>query len=147
MADNRLTEEQLEALRAANTKIAIVDWNGHQLVFRRPTRDECHAYRVAQESPHEKADANERLCQFTIVAFDTDANVTGARTAFLAFLVEAPMFGNTARVKLALAALMGLVEEEDLADMGKGVSVRPAPPTRTPEASPNGSPTAAAAPS
>ena len=141
MAATKLNDEQLQALEVAHKKIAIVDWNGHQLVFRRPTRDECHAYRVAQESPHEKADANERLCQFTIVAFDTDANVTGARTAFLAFLVEAPMFGNTARVKLALAALMGLVEEEDLADMGKGVSVRPAPPTRTPEASPNGSAT------
>ena len=138
----RLTEEQLEALRATHKKIAIVDWNGHQLVFRRPTRDECHAYRVAQETPHEKADANERLCQFTIVAFDAATDVTGARTAFLAFLTESPMFGNTARVKLALAALMGLVEEEDLADMGKGVSVRPAPPTRTPEVSPNGSATA-----
>lgn len=148
MADSRLTEEQLETLRAANKKIAIVDWNGHQLVFRRPTRDECHAYRVAQESPDAKADAIEQLCQRTIVAFDTDTNANAARTTFTTvFLVESPMFASTSRAKVALGALMGLVEEEDLADMGKGVSVRPAPPTRTPEVSPNGSATAPSAPS
>jgi hypothetical protein len=124
----KLTDEQLRELEARHRKIAVVDWNEHQMVYRRPTRAECHVYRVEQESPETKADANERLCQFTIVAFDGELDPNKARTRFTEeFLVEHPMFGSTARVKLALGALMGLVEEEDLADLGKGVTVRPAP--------------------
>ena len=134
MADH-LTEEQLEQLRITHKKIAIVDWDQDQIVFRRPTRDECHAYRVKLESAETKADANEQMCQATIVAFNTDANANSARTHFTGlFLAEAPMFGSTAKVKVALAALMGLVEEEDTADLGKGVSVRARPPRPTPPA-------------
>lgn len=145
---DRLTEEQLEELRVRHKKIAVVEWNEHMLVFRRPTREECHTYRVAQESAHEKADANERLCQFTIIAFDAEQDVNRARTYFTnEFLLDQPMFASTAKAKVALGALMGLVEEEDLADLGKGVSVRPSPQKPTREASPNGSLTAPAAPS
>jgi hypothetical protein len=147
MAD-KLTEEQLEQLRIAHKKIAIVDWNGHALVFRRPTRDECHAYRVALESADAKADAAEQLCQRILVAFDADTNPTSSRVSFTTgLLVEFPMLASTPKIKIALGALMGLVEEEDLADLGKGVSVRPSPPKPTLEASPNGSPTAAVGPS
>ena len=131
----RLNEDQLEALERGHKKIAAVVWNDHEIVFRRPTRDECHAYRVALESPDAKADANEQLCQRALVAFDGEINATTARTAFTgSFLVETPMFASSAKVKIALAALMGLVEEEDLADLGKGVTVRPSPPPRTPPA-------------
>jgi hypothetical protein len=134
MAD-KLNDEQLQALESAHKKIAIIDWNTHTVVFRRPTRDECHDYRVAQESPATKADANEQLCQRTIVAFNGETDANRARVYFTStFLVEHPMFGSTAKVKIALGALMGLVEEEDLADLGKGVSVRPSPRPTTPPA-------------
>jgi hypothetical protein len=146
MAETKLTDEQLQALETAHKKIAIVDWNGHAIVFRRPTRDECHAYRAALEHPETKADAAEQLCQRAIVAFDGDQNANSARTYFTStFLVEHPMFASTAKAKIALGALMGLVEEEDLADLGKGVSVRPSPRKPTPEVSPSGSRTAPAA--
>ncbi len=70
-----------------------------------------------------------------IVAFDGDTDRNRARTHFTeVFLVEQPMFASTAKVKIALGALMGLVEEEDLADLGKGVTVRPSPRMPTPEA-------------
>src|SRR5262245_58053165 len=102
-APAKLTEEQLEELRVKHKKIAIVDWNDHTIVFRRPTRDECHGYRVAQEQAQTKADANEQLCQRTIVAFDADANPNSARTYFTGtFLEETPMFGSTMKVKMAL---------------------------------------------
>ena len=128
----KLIEEQLEALRVTHKKIAIVDWNGHELVLRRPTRDECHAYRVALEHPETKADANEQICQRILVAFDTNTDANAARVTFTgSFLVEHPMFSSSGKIKVALAALMGLVEEDDLADLGKGVSVRPLLPRPT----------------
>ena len=43
------------------------------------------------------------------------------------------MIASAPKIKAALAILMGLVEEEDLADLGKGVSVRPSPPKPTPK--------------
>ena len=135
-AAKKLTEAQLEELRVAHKKIGIVEWNDHVLVFRRPNRDECHAYRVKLEHPETKADANDQLCQATICAFDADTNVNSARTYFTdTFLKEeSPMFGSTAKCKIVMGALMGLVEEEDLADLGKGVSIRPSPRPATPTA-------------
>lgn len=130
----KLSEEQLNELQTKHKKIAVVEWNDHLLVFRRPTRDECHAYRVKLEHPDTKADANEQLCQATICAFNSDMNANTARTSFTEnFLPEQPMFASTMKVKIALGALMGFVEEEDLADLGKGVSVRPSRPKPTPQ--------------
>ena len=127
-----LSDADLDALRARHGKIAIVEWNGYAIVLRRPTRDECRAYRVALEQAETKVDANEQLCQRTIVALDAELDANKARTTFTGTLLEdCPMFGSIPRVKLALAALMGLVEDEDLADLGKGVSIRPLPPPRT----------------
>lgn len=145
-AAQRAREELLQALEVAHKKIALVTWNAHEFVFARPGRDVCHDYRVAQENPVTKADANEQACQRMIVAFDGDTDRNRARTRFTeVFLVEQPMFASSPKVKIALAALMGLVEEEDYADLGKGVSVRPLRRTPTPAASPSGSPTAPAA--
>lgn len=145
-APQRLTEEQLAALQVTHKKIATIDWSAHVLVFRRPNRDECHGYRVKLEHPETKADANEQLLQQLIVAFDAEQDANKARVYFTTvFLEEHPMFGSTPRVRLALGALMGMFEDEDLADLGKGVTIRPSPPPRTPPASPTGSATAPAA--
>lgn len=129
----REREELYETLRSRHTKIAIVEWNGHAIVFRRPTRDECHAYRVAIEHPETKADAMEQLCQRTIVAFDGEQDANKARVTFTTiFLVESPMFSITSKVKAAIGVLAGLVEEEDAIDLGKGVTIKPSPRPRTP---------------
>jgi hypothetical protein len=136
------TEEQLAELEARHKKIAIVRWNEHAIVFRRPTRDECRLYRIAQEEPASKADALEQVCQRTIVAFDDDLDPNRARERFTGtFLVEHPMFSVTTKVKSALGALMGLVEDEDMLDLGKGVTLRPAPRKPSPEGSRSGSAT------
>jgi len=134
MAEMSETERRLAALEAQHKKIAEVEWNGHRLVFRRPTREECRQYRVALEDPVSKADANEHILQQTIVAFDDETNATAARMRYNpGFLDEHPMFASTAKVKLALGAMMGLVEEADLVDLGKGVTVRPAIRSGTPQ--------------
>jgi hypothetical protein len=146
MVEKRLTEEQLEELRVRHTRIATIEWNGHELVFRKPSRDECRSYRVKLENVETKVDAAEQLCQQTIIAFDGDLNTVAARTRFTGvFLEETPMFAATAKCRIALGALMGLVEEEDLTNLGKGVSIRPSPQPPTPTGSPTGSPTVPAA--
>jgi hypothetical protein len=142
----RLSEDALAALERTHKKIAIVDWQEHQLVFRRPTRDECHAYRVKQEQPETKADALEQHLQQTIVSFDGEGTPLAARTGFLAFLDENPMFASSARGKAVFASLSGLVELEDAADLGKGLSVRPAPRKPMHADSPSGSATAPGGP-
>ena len=142
----KLTEEQLQTLEATHKKIVVVDWSGHEIGLRRATRDECHAYRVKLESPETKADANEQLCQQLIVALDGSADANAARVIFTgSLLVEFPMLPYSPKMRLALALVMGAVEAEDAADLGKGVTLRPSPPKPTPEGSPSGSATAPAA--
>ena len=141
-----LTEENLETLTLRHGKIGRVEFAGHEIVFRRPTRDDCREYRRMQASPAEKHDAIERLAQVTLVAFDGDLDVNRARTFYTAtFLEEYPLFSSNPRVMNLLSVLSGVVEEEDAADLGKGASVRSAHPKPTQTASPNGSPIAPAA--
>jgi hypothetical protein len=128
-----LSEEKLAELGQQHKKVIAIDWDGHQVVLRRPTRDECRAYRVALETPSTKADAADQLCQQTIVAFDGETQVTPARVAFTSsFLVEYPMFTSTRRAQAAIAVLAGIVESEDAADLGKALRVWPAPQPRMP---------------
>ena len=134
-----LSEEQLEAASRKFGKVGVVDYCGHQVVFRRPTRDECREYRRMRDSAAEKHDATERLAQVAIVSFDGEQDVNRARTLYTGtFLEEFPLFSSTPKVMSVLGALTGLVEEEDAADMGKGARVLSGRPRSTPGASPNG---------
>lgn len=135
-----LTNDQIEALRVSSGgKVAVVDFSGHQLVFKRASREAAREYRRKRENPAESPDALDQLAQATLVAFDGETMGEKARLMFLAFLNEYPNFGNTAKALSALASMVGLMEAEDEADMGKGVSVRSAPPKPTPKDSPTGS--------
>jgi len=127
-----LNEENLDALRLKHGKIGIVDYDGHQVVFRRPTREDCREYRRMRESESERHEAMERLAQVTLCAFDGEQDVNKARTVYTSsFLPEYPLFVNVPRVLGVLSALAGLVEEEDAKDLGKGAEIRSArqPPT------------------
>ena len=141
-----LAEDQLESLRSRYGKIGVVAYAGHEIVFRRPTRDDCRNYRRMQASAAEKHDAIETLAQITLVAFDDDIDVNRARTTYTTtFLEEYPLFSSVPRVMSVLSVLSGVVEEEDVADLGKGGIYRSGRPRPTPTDSPNGSPTAPAA--
>lgn len=119
-----LTSEQLEAIGVQHGKCAEVRYNGHQIVFRRPTRDHCREYRRMRDSPTEKHDAIEKLAQMCLVAFDGETDANKARTFYTGvFLEEFPMFASFPPVMAALGYLTGMVEEEDAADLGKAVRV------------------------
>lgn len=134
-----LTEARLDELRSKHGKIGVVDFNGHVLVFRRPSRENIRDYRRKQDSASEKMDALDQLAQITILAFDDTDDPNGARRLFTdVFLEEFPGATSHKRFVLCLSALGGMVEDEDAADLGKGVSVRDSRPARTPTASPIG---------
>lgn len=135
-----LTEDQVEGLRVqVGGKVAVVDFSGHQLVFKRATREAAREYRRKRESPVEAPDALDQLAQATLVAFDGETTGEKARLMFLSFLTEYPNFCNTPKALTALSSMVGLLEAEDEVDLGKGVVVRSGPPKRTPTDSPNGS--------
>ena len=120
-----LDEAQIEALRATYGKVGVRDYNGHQLVFRKPTRDDCREYRRMMNSPNEKGDAIESLAQKMIVALDGETSVIAARTRYTGvFLEEYPLFSNNQQTIALISALSGVVEEEDAEDLGKGASFR-----------------------
>jgi hypothetical protein len=130
-----LDEPQLDALKVKHGKIAVIDYDGHQIVFRRPTRENCREYRRQRESPSEKHEAMEHLAQVTLVAFDGELDANKARTFYTAtFLEEYPLFVNVPKVQNALSALSGMIEEEEAIDLGKGVSVRSARQRTSPTA-------------
>lgn len=119
-----LDDAKLEALRARYGKIGVVDYNGHQLVFRRPSRDQAREYRRKKENEAEKPDALDQLAQVIIVAFDGEEDVARARITFTTvFLEEYPMAMNHPRFMACFGCLIGLTENEEEKDMGKGVRV------------------------
>ena len=143
-----LTDAQLDDLRLKYGKIGVIDAEGHQIVFRKPTRDNAREYRRQRESETEKHLAMESLAQLTIVAFDGELDVNKARTIYTSsFLDEFPFFINRPSVMGTLSVLGGMVESEDAVDMGKGVRVLSARQKPTPAVSPNGSPIAPEVPS
>lgn len=133
-------ETRLEALRVKYGKIGAVEYNGHLLVFRKPSREHVREYRRKKDTDAEKMDAMDQLAQVTIVAFDGEEDVIRARTTFTnVFLEDYPLAISNPKFVSCLSALAGLVENEDAKDLGKGVTVKGPPPSTTPTASPNGS--------
>ena len=123
-----LSEETLETLRTTYSAIGVIEQAGHELVFRRPSRDQVRDYRRKTDNATEKPDALDQLAQVSIVAFDgmvatSEANAMLVRTAFLAFLEEAPLFTSGGKFMAVFGVMTGLVEAEDIEDLGKGVRV------------------------
>ena len=129
-----LNEEQLEAIRAKYGRIGVIDFGGHQIVFRRPTREHVRDYRRKTDSPAEKPDALDQLAQQTLAAFDGEQDPIRSRQSFLSFLDEYPLFTGSGKVLSVFNILTGLVEEEEAGSLGKGASVRSARPLTTPTA-------------
>lgn len=134
-----LDEQGIESLRLKHGAVGVVEYNGHQLLFRRPSREEAREWRRKEASAAEQPDAADYLSQLIMVAFDGDTDGLRARTAYGLFLTEHPLFTLSTKFRIVFNLLTGRVEREDIADMGKGVSVRLAPPARTATASLNGS--------
>jgi len=133
-------DAKVEEARVKYGKAGGVRFNGHSIVFKKPTRDHVREYRRKLDTPSEKADAMDQIAQVTIVAFDDKDDPNVARTHFTTvFLEEYPMATSNYKFNACLSSLAGLSELEDDADLGKGVIVRNAPRKPLPTASPNGS--------
>ncbi len=138
-----LDEAALDGLKLKYQKVGVYSYNGHQLVFRKPTRDDAREYRRERESQGEKHEATEHLAQRVLVALDGELDVIKARTAYTSiFLEEFPFFASIPEVQALLGWLGGLVEDEEAEHLGKGVQALNVRRKPTPEASPNGSGTA-----
>ena len=143
-----LSEEQKDALEKAHKKIGVISWEGHEIVFRRPTRTEWHNYMRMNGDAAANAAALDSHAQITLVAYDGDIQMPRARIAYTnELLEECPGFANAPEVAAVLAVLAGTAQQEDLANLGKVARVRQSGRRLTPTASPNGSPTSPEAPS
>ncbi len=141
-----LTEEELEKLRVVYTKVGVVDWNAHQLVFRMPSRDMIRDYRRMQESPAEKPDAMDQLSQRMMIAFDGNTDPVRCREMYISFLEnESQAFTSSNKAMAVIGGLSGIVEEADAIDLGKGARILTASRKPSPADSPNGSVTSLAA--
>jgi hypothetical protein len=130
-----MNEERLEALRAKYGKVGSVEFAGHVLVFRKPSRDHAREYRRKMDNAAEKPDALDQLAQATIVAFDDQEDPNAARVTFTTvFLEEFPLAVSNPKFNTCLSILAGLTEVEDAEDLGKGVIVRSAPRAPSPKA-------------
>lgn len=130
-----LDETKLDELQKQHSKIGVIEFSGHQIVFRKPTRFEAREYKRMMESEAEKPDAIDRLCQSTIIALDGETDPTRAREAFTGSFLEAyPLATAGAKFKNVLGALTGLVEDEDARELGKGARIKGLPPPTLPKA-------------
>ena len=117
------------------SRLNVVEYNGHTLIFRKPSREHVREYRRKKDSDAEKMDAMDQLAQATIVAFDGEEDPNRARTTFTtSFLEDYPLAMSNPKFVGCLSALAGLLEEEDEKDLGKGVIVRSAPRAPSPTA-------------
>jgi hypothetical protein len=114
--------------------IKVVEYNGIDLVFRRPQRHECREHLMKLEGdPAEKIAADEQLAQLLIVVCG-DAEGPAAKIAFLALLDEYPYLTRCKDVAGALARLTGAVQDEAVKDSGTPSKASATTPTDTPRA-------------
>lgn len=123
----KLDAAGLEALRGKYEKIAEVEFNKHQLIFRKCTRQEVREYRRKMDSPAEKPDAVDQLAQQILVAFDGELDLLKARVLFNALLEKNAALTDLNRFGAALGSCLGVMDEETEAALGKFVTVRSSP--------------------
>lgn len=138
-----LTEEQLAELGKRHKKVIRLEWEGHELVFRRPTTDEWIAYTRARDASGNYA-AMRTNSQLTIVAYDGDMSPSARNSYTNVFLEEYPGFPNAPDAVLVWSVLAGTTREEELRHMGEACAAYPSRPKPTRSDSPNGSATAPA---
>lgn len=140
-----LTETDYDRLETQHGRIGVVHWDGCQLVWRKPTREEVRAFRAQIESPSEKTNAHDLASQVTMLAFNGEQDATKARLLYGMFLADYPDFTSSAKYRVVFNQLFGRVEADDVIDLGKGAFVRPSRRATTPKDSQTGSDTSSTA--
>lgn len=113
----KISEEQIEALRKQYSRIKYVNYNGVELVFRKPHRHECQDHAMKLENPAQKIVADEQLAQLLVVQCGPAEGIK-AKEAFLALLDDFPYLVRNEAVGSALAKLTGVVQDEEAKNYG-----------------------------
>lgn len=113
-----IDEAKLDALRATHKRIKYVRYNGHDLVFRGPTRLEAKEYKRKAGDEQTKDDADEQLANALLVQFDDNTDMTKARLSFLAMLDVFPFAATSKEIGRALLQLTGVTQDDELKDGG-----------------------------
>lgn len=128
----RITEERLRELQRQHRRVKHVRYNGHDLVFRAPSRTECQMHRqVSREQGGEEAD--EQMAKMTIVQLDDERDLAKVRGAFLELLEEWPFLVHEKSVGGALAELTGVKQSSELKNSGSASPPNGSPQTSTPK--------------
>jgi len=108
-----ITPEQIEQATAKHGRVKVVQYNGHEMIFRKPSRPECKDYARKMNDESTKNDADEQLAQILIVNFDGETDPVRARIAFNAMLDEYPLAANSKAIGGAVSRLAGVVQDDD----------------------------------
>lgn len=124
-----LSEEQIQALRVQHGRVGVIDYQGHQIVFARPTRASIQAHRRAMVSGGDQAaGASDGLAQSCLVALDGETDRPKAIQAFSRFLEEFPAYTSNDKHMSVMNVLSGATEEEDEKALGKAARIYAASP-------------------
>lgn len=112
-----LSESDLETLRAKHGRVSHCRYNGVDIVFRVPTRNEVLMWRADQANAPGSEDDN--LAK-KIVVMPT-------REEFIALMTKFPMLINNRKVARALSIATGVTEDAEEKDSGSDESVNGSP--------------------
>jgi hypothetical protein len=108
-----IPEEQLAALAAKYPRMKVVRYNGHDLVFRSPTKLDMRPWQIAMQDPSQKPFADDALAQKIVACVDgVDGPAEAVRSAYNALTDLYPLLVNSTGVQDAIAKLTGIVEED-----------------------------------
>jgi hypothetical protein len=101
--ETRLTQSDLEALDSQHRDIIYVS-DPVEVVFRKPTRDECKMFRRNLHDPRVSAEAQELLCRAIVVY--------PSRDGFDSILNDFPLLCDAPKVSEAIMRLTGMAAQE-----------------------------------
>ncbi len=131
-----MSDLDLEVLRKTHKRIAHCRYNGHDLVFRKPTADEAQMYRSApMDTAEERHERVASLAQFILVHPSLET--------WHGLMDDYPFMLNNEAVNEAISIAMGLFEEKK--DSPSPALVKRPTPIASPVGSPSGSPSSPAA--
>jgi len=113
-----LSETDLESLRTKHGRVSHCRYNGVDIVFRLPTRNEVLMWR--QDSNNAPGSEDENLAKKIVVVPDKEA--------FGALLQKYPMMVNNKKVARAISLITGVTEDAEEKDEGNDSSVNGSSP-------------------
>lgn len=128
-----MSDLDLDALRKMHGRITQARYNGHDIVFRKPTQGEAQMWRSAPaDTAEERYEQMSTMAQFILVHPTV--------VEFNALLEDYPFMLSNEGINRAISMAMGVIEEKK--DSTASVPPKKATPNASPAVSPSGSPSA-----